>query len=128
MSSLNQVTLMGNLTRDPELRHTSGGKEVCNFGLAVNDDFNKDNPPMFIDVTTWGKTATNCADYLRKGRPVLLIGRLKLDQWEKDGQKRSRHTVTADRVVFLGSGKAHTDPARDDDRVPEVGSEDDMPF
>ncbi|MCX6348779.1 MAG: single-stranded DNA-binding protein [Candidatus Aureabacteria bacterium] len=109
MVSVNIVILGGNLTRDPEVRYTPQGSAVASFGLAVNRSFKtKDGGQKeevcFVDVETWGRQAETVGEYLKKGRPVLVEGSLKLDSWEgKDGQKRTRHKVTAMRVQFLGS-------------------------
>ena len=109
MVSVNIVILGGNLTRDPEVRYTPQGSAVASFGLAVNRSFKtKDGGQKeevcFVDVETWGRQAETVGEYLKKGRPVLVEGRLMLDSWEgKDGQKRTRHKVTAMRVQFLGS-------------------------
>ena len=108
MANLNKVFLIGNLTRDIELRYTPGGTAVANFGLATNrrwrDKKSGDNreEATFIDVEAWARTAELCHQYLSKGSPVFLEGRLKLDQWEsKDGQKRSKLRVVAESVQFL---------------------------
>ncbi len=101
---------MGNLTRDPELRYTQGGAAVCALGLAMNRRFttargeDKDET-CFVDIDVWGKQAESCHNYLRKGAPVFVEGRLRFDQWEdrETGRKRSRLTVTAINVQFLGS-------------------------
>lgn len=108
MADLNKVMLAGNLTRDPELRHIPSGNAVVDLRLAINrryrDQQNVDREEtVFVSVTVWGKQAENCAQYLTKGSPVLVEGRLKLDEWEKDGQKQSRLGVVADRVQFLSS-------------------------
>jgi len=108
MANLNKVLLTGNLTRDVELRHTHGGTAVANFGLAVNRRW-KDKKTgdgreetTFIDIEVWARMAELCAEYLSKGSPVFVEGRLKLDQWEsKDGQKRSKLRVVAENVQFL---------------------------
>ena len=105
---LNKVFLVGRLTRDPELRYTPSGMAVADLGLAVNDDYVKADGSRiervcFVDVTVWGRTAETSCEYLSKGRPVLIEGRLRMDTWEStDGQKRSKLRVTADRVQFLG--------------------------
>ncbi len=111
MASFNRVILMGNLTRDPEHKQLSSGQAVCRLGLASNRQFkNKQTGSMvqevcFVDVDVWGAQAESCRQYLAKGRPVLVEGRLKLDSWqEQDGTKRSKHTIVADRVTFLGTG------------------------
>lgn len=107
MPSYNRVLLMGHLTRDPEIRYTPGGMAVAAFGLAVNNRYKKDGEVKeevsFFDVEAWGKTAENCAEYLSRGRPVFVDGRLKQDRWEDDnGNKRQKIKVVADRIVFLG--------------------------
>jgi len=109
MADLNKVFLAGNLTRDPELRHIPSGSAVADLRLAINrryrDQNDKDREEVvYVSVTVWGKTAENCSQYLTKGSPVLVEGRLKLDEWEKDGQKQSRLGVVAERVQFLSRG------------------------
>ncbi len=111
MATLNRVILMGNLTRDPELRHTNAGMAVSDLGLAVNDNYRSKSGELvertcFADIVVWGRQAETCCDYLHKGRPVLVEGRLQLDQWQgENGEKRSRLRVCADRVVFLNGRK-----------------------
>ena len=106
----NKVMLIGNLTRDPELRYTPSNTAVADLGLAVNRTYQdksgtKQEDVTFVDVTVWGRTAENCSHYVSKGAPVFIEGRLTLDQWENDdGQKRSKLKVTAQRVDFLGGG------------------------
>lgn len=108
MSSVNRVFLLGNLTRDPELRETASGMPVTDLGLAVNETYrNKDGEQVettcFTDVVVWGRRAEACTQYLSKGAPVMVEGRLQLDTWEAEGgEKRSRIRVRADRVQFLG--------------------------
>ncbi len=124
MANFNQVTLVGNLTRDVEVRFTPGGTTVGSFGLAVNERV-KDGDGWkdyanFFDVVTFNKTAEACAENLGKGRQVLVAGRLRQERWEKDGQKYSRVKVLADRVQFLGpkpegAAKAEAAPPPDDD-------------
>ena len=107
MASFNRVILVGNLTRDPELRYIPSGTAVSDIGLAVNDRVKKGDQWVdevtFIDVTLWGRTAEIANEYLSKGSPVLIEGRLKLDRWEKDGQKHSKLKVTGDKLQMLGS-------------------------
>lgn len=110
MASFNKVILVGNLTRDPELRYTPKGTAVAKIGLAVNrvwtsESGEKKEEVTFVDVDVFGRTAENVGQYMRKGRPILVEGRLKLDQWDdkQTGQKRSRLGVIADTVQFLGS-------------------------
>ena len=97
MASFNRVILVGNLTRDPELRYIPSGTAVSEIGLAVNDRVKRGDQwvdeTTFVDVTLWGRTAEVANEYLSKGAPVLIEGRLKLDSWEKDGQKRSKLRV-----------------------------------
>jgi len=110
-ASLNKVLLMGNLTRDPEVKYTPKGTAVCDLGIAINDSYKAQDGTIketvtFVDVEVWGRTAENCKQYLTKGRPVFVEGQLKLDQWEQEGQKKSKLKVRADRVQFLGGGPA----------------------
>ncbi|HMO50898.1 MAG TPA: single-stranded DNA-binding protein [Kiritimatiellia bacterium] len=108
MADLNKVFLAGNLTRDPEVRHIPSGQAVADLRMAINrryrDQHDKDREEVvYVSVTVWGKQAETCGQYLTKGAPVLVEGRLKLDEWEKDGQKQSRLGVVAERVQFLSS-------------------------
>lgn len=105
--SFNQVILMGNLTRDPELRQTPGGTNVCSFSLALNrsykgQDGNWQEATDFIDVVAWGPLGERVSQYLNKGRACLVTGRLQSRSWEQDGQKRSKVEVVAQDVTFLG--------------------------
>lgn len=108
MSSFNEVILLGNLTRDPELRYTQNGTAVAKFGLAVNRKFNNKEGETkeevdFFDIEVWQKQAENCSEYLRKGSQVLVVGRLKQERWEDDhGNKRSKVKIVASSVRFLG--------------------------
>lgn len=107
MVSLNKVFLAGNLTRDPEVRYTPSGTAVADLNLAVNRVFTsggeRREETCFVNVVVWGKQAENCGQYLAQGSPVLIEGRLQLDQWQNEqGEKRSRLRVVADRVQFLG--------------------------
>jgi len=109
-ASLNKVMLIGNLTRDPEVKYTPKGTAVCDLGLAINDSFKAQDGTIketvtFVDVEVWGRTAENCKQYLSKGRPVFIEGQLRLDQWEQEGQKRSKMKVRALTVQFLGGGQ-----------------------
>ncbi|MFA6263148.1 MAG: single-stranded DNA-binding protein [Candidatus Babeliales bacterium] len=107
MASYNRIIMMGNLTRDPELKQLNSGQSVCRLGLASNRQFKNKTGAMvqevcFVDVDVWGPQADSCRQYLSKGRAVLVEGRLKLDSWqENDGTKRSKHSIVADRVTFL---------------------------
>jgi single-strand DNA-binding protein len=108
-ASLNKVLLMGNLTRDPEVKYTPKGTAVADLAIAINDSYKAQDGTIketvtYVDIEVWGRTAENCKQYLSKGRPIFVEGQLKLDQWEQDGQKRSKMKVRADRVQFLGGG------------------------
>ena len=112
MANINRVILVGNLTKDPELRHTPSGTAVCKLRLAVNTR-QKDgatgewgDKPNYFDVTVWGNQGENCAQYLAKGRPVAVDGRLEWREWEaQDGTKRQAVEVVAESVQFLGGGR-----------------------
>ena len=110
MASFNKVILVGNLTRDPELRYTPTGTAIAKIGLAVNrvwtnEAGEKKEEVTFVDVDVFGRTAENVGQYMRKGRPILIEGRLRLDQWDdkQTGQKKSKLGVVAETVQFLGS-------------------------
>lgn len=109
MASYNRVILVGNLTRDIELKYTPGGTAVTDIGMAVNDRRKSAtgewvDETTFVDVTLWGRTAEVASEYLSKGSPILVEGRLKLDTWETEGQKRSKLRVVCDRMQMLGGG------------------------
>ena len=120
MASFNKVVLVGNLTRDVEIRYTQGGTAVTDIGLAVNDRVKRDgqwvDEATFVDITLWGRTAEVASEYLSKGSQVLIEGRLKLDMWEQDGQKKSKLKVVGERMQMLGgrggsqggSGQGHS--------------------
>lgn len=147
MANLNKVMLIGNLTRDPELRHTPSGMAVADFGLAVNRqrkgaDGNRIEEVTFVDVTAFGKQAEVIQQYTRKGRPLFVEGHLKLDQWTaQDGQKRSKLSVVVENFQFLdskgsgGSGGGPSAGASGGRGAEPVGSgsdfgpsDDDIPF
>lgn len=113
MASYNRIIIVGNLTRDPDFKQLASGSGVCQLGVASNRQYrNKQTGNMvqevcFVDVDVFGPQAESCKQFLQKGRPVLVEGRLKFDSWESpDGQKRSKHTIVADRVVFLAAAGA----------------------
>ncbi len=122
MASYNRVILMGNLTRDIQLRYTPGGTPVTEVGLAVNDRRKNQagewvDETTFVDVTFWGRTAEVAAEYLSKGSPVFVEGRLKLDTWETDGQKKSKLKVVVERMQLLsarGEGGPRSNPPQSD--------------
>jgi single-strand DNA-binding protein len=145
MASFNKVILAGNLTRDPELRFTPKGMAVAEFGLAVNrtwksEDGENREEVTFVDIASFGRTAETLAKYLKKGRPILIEGRLKLDTWEdkQTNQKRSKLRVVCESFSFLDSARAgegspaNTRSAPASTPVPAAGEEmppdDDVPF
>ncbi len=110
MASYNKVLIMGNLTRDPEVRYTPKGTAVCDLAVAVNrvyttDTGEKREEVTYLDVEVWGRQAENAGQYLAKGRPVFIEGRLRMDSWDdkQTGQKRSKIKIVSDSVTFLGS-------------------------
>jgi single-strand DNA-binding protein len=135
--SFNQVTLMGNLTRDPDLRQIPSGQSVCSFSLALNrsykgSDGNWQEATDYVDVVAWGPLGERVAQYVTKGRPVLVSGRLQSRQWEQDGQKRNKLEVVANDVTFLGGrgegggdGGSYT-PADSDSSKPATKKEKDV--
>lgn len=139
MASLNKVFLMGNLTRDPEVRYTPSGAAVGDLGLAVSRKFKAGDGEVreetcFVNVTVWGRQAETCAEYLKKGRPVMVEGRLKYDDWEKDGKKFNKLTVTAERIQFLGgrdgggSGSGGGGAATQDTGGASADDDENLPF
>ena len=131
MPSFNRVIVVGNLTRDPELKYIPSGTAVAEIGLAVNDRVKKGNEwvdeATFVDVTLWARTAEVAAQYLGKGSSVLIEGRLKLDTWEKDGQKRSKLRVVADKMQMLG-GKGEGKSQPRDAPAPAPPDDSEVPF
>jgi single-strand DNA-binding protein len=129
--SFNQVVLMGNLTRDPELRTTPTGQSVCSFSLALNRSYKSASGDWteatdFIDIVAWGTLGERVAQYLTKGRPALVNGRLQSRSWEQDGQKRSKVEVVAQDVTFLGGpqGGGSSSPSSGVDALaPDEGSQ-----
>jgi single-strand DNA-binding protein len=134
MNGLARVVLVGNLTRDPELRTTGGGTSVTTLGIAVNERVKKgdnwEDYVNFFDVTVWGNSAENCAKHLGKGSPVAVDGRLRQDRWEKDGQKRSAVKVVAESVQFLPDGKKRDGGSGGSSESADAGTnpDDDIPF
>lgn len=130
MPNLNRVFLMGNITRDPELKHTPKGTAVASFGLAINRNFTvegeKREETTFVDIEAWGRTAEVICEYFKKGKPIFIEGRLKLDQWEKDGQKRSKLSVTVDSFEFVSDGKKSDAPVKSASHAQDSG--DDAPL
>ena len=150
MANLNRVLLIGNLTRDPDLRFTPKGTAVTEIGLAVNrvytgEDGERKEETTFVDVTLWARLAEIAGQYLKKGRPVFIEGRLQLDTWDdkQTGQKRSKLRVVAENIQLLGTRQegelptapaprptsATAPPARTEPRDPDLDAQpDDIPF
>jgi single-strand DNA-binding protein len=129
MASYNRVILIGNVTRDPELRYVPSGTAVVELGLAINDRTKNQqgewiDETTFVDVTLWQRQAEIASEYLRKGSSVLIEGRLKLDTWEQEGQKRQKLKVVGERMQMLGGVKDKTK----DDQAAGHSAQDGMPF
>lgn len=132
---MNQVILIGRLTRDPELRFTAGsGKAIATFSIAVDRPFAKERTADFFRVTVWGKSGENCANYLSKGSLVAIQGRLQNNNYEKDGVKHYSTEVVADRVQFLDTKRSRDEqggfnPSQiDTDGFQAIDDDDDIPF
>jgi single-strand DNA-binding protein len=129
----NRVILAGNLVRDPEIRYLPSGTPVTSFSVAVNSRYRQNNElkeeVSYFDIVVFGKMGETCAEYLSKGRPVLVEGRLRQRRWEAEGVKRSRIEVVADGVQFLGSGGrgGGSEGGSAAPQRPE-GPDDDIPF
>ena len=133
MANLNRVLLLGNLTRDPEVRYTPSGTPVATLGLAVNNRVKQGeewkDEPCFVDVVVFGKQAENCGEYLNKGRPVLVEGRLRYRTWEsQEGQKRSKHEIVAFNVQFLPRAGRTGEGGLPGDMGEGESMDDDVPF
>jgi single-strand DNA-binding protein len=150
MASFNKVILLGNLTRDPELKYAANGTAIATFGMAVNTKSGEREDVLFIDVTAFGRQAETTSEYLKKGSAALIEGRLQLQQWEsrETGEKRSKHTVVADRIQFMSASasasSAQDAPAKHDEKptraqtppaghtaakiIAPVDEDDDIPF
>ena len=133
--SINRVVLSGNLTRDPELRMTKGGKQVLSFGLAVNDRMRNqqtgewEDYPNFVDCTMFGSRAEAVSRYLAKGSKVAIEGKLRYSSWERDGQRRSKLEVIVDEIEFMsGQGKANQEAPSGDEQPPAEVYDEDIPF
>jgi single-strand DNA-binding protein len=148
MASFNKVILLGNLTRDPEVRYTPKGTAVTDLGLAVNRSYTAENGEKreevtFVDVTFWGRTAEVAGEYLKKGRPVFVEGRLQLDSWDdkQSGQKRTKLKVIGENMQMLGAprgggsgggdeegGSRPSRPAPPPKAAPSAPDDDEIPF
>ena len=146
MAGINKVFLMGNLTRDPEVRYLQSGTAVSDFDIAVNRKYRDRSGEMkeetlFIRIVAWERNAEFCGEYLKKGRRILVEGRLRLDQWEgKDGTKRSRMEVVAERFYFVDSkaqseegesevvGNVNDTHSSNEEATSQDSTKDDLPF
>lgn len=135
MAGYNRIVLVGNLTRDPELKQLSSGQSVCRLGLASNRQFKNRQTGMqvqevcYVDVDVWGAQADSCQKFLLKGRSVLVEGRLKFDSWQdQQGATRSKHSITADRVVFLSNSGAQADDQSESQSASKNDSEEKVSF
>lgn len=148
MASFNRVILVGNLTRDVELRYTPAGTAVTDIGMAVNDRVKRNDQWVdevnYFDITLWGRTAEVASEYLSKGSSILVEGRLKYDTWEQDGQKRSKIKIVGERMQMLGtrggggggnsaphsSPQSNSQPAASQTSAPSssMPPDDDVPF
>ncbi len=150
MASLNKVFIIGNLTRDPEVRYLPSGAAVADVRLASNRRYKTQQgedkeETVYVNVSVWGRQAETCGQYLSKGSPVLVEGRLRYEEWEKDGQRNSRISITAERVQFMGGPKSSSEygdaPASRSSETPapsrggsadfggdDQGDADDLPF
>lgn len=145
MADLNRVFLAGRLTRDPELRYTSGGQAVADLGLAIGRNYmtktgERKEEVTYVDIIVWGRQAETAGEYLSKGSPVLIEGRLQLDTWEtKEGEKRNRLKVHATRIQFLGRPRGASEETKETEEAttgkPEAEvaagdseGDDDIPF
>ena len=149
MASFNKVILVGNLTRDPEVRYTPKGSAVCDLGLAVNRQYSLENGEKreevtFVDVVLWARLAEIAGEYLKKGRPVFVEGRLQLDSWDdkQSGQKRTKLKVIGENMQMLGAprgggssggdeeggGSRSSRPAPPPKAAPSAPDDDEIPF
>jgi len=122
MKNFNLVVMEGRLTDDPELRYTQNGTALCNFSIANNNDYyrqtERQEEVCFVDVTVWSKLAQRCGEYLKKGRRILLDGRLKQDRWQdKDGKQHSKLCIVCHGVRFLDR---YSEEEEEQEKVPEV--------
>jgi single-strand DNA-binding protein len=128
MATYNKIIIIGNLTRDPEYKQLPSGQGVCRLGVASNRQYKNKmsgdavQEVCFIDVDVFGAQAESCRQYLQKGRPVLIDGRLKYDTWDtQSGEKRSKHSIVAERVQFMGSAQEYAGAERYEEPTPAMG-------
>jgi len=131
MSSLNKVFLIGNLTKDPEIKRTPTGMAVTDLRVAVNRKFKGADGQMkdetcFVNVTAWARQAETSAQYLNKGSQIMVEGRLKYDEWEKNGQKMNRLTVVAENIQFLGAPRQRAEQGAPEEQTPVAAARDEQ--
>ena len=124
MNNYNKAIVMGNIVRDPEVRYTPSGTAVCNFTIASNHKYKDKEEILYLDVVAWGKKGETIADFMSKGKPILVEGRLKMDEWEdKDGKKRTKIKLNLESFNFVGPREAGEDNPPQDS-----GDDEDTPF
>ncbi len=128
MANFNKVILMGNLTRDPELRYTPSGTAVAKFSIAINRKYKENEETSFFDIVYFGKPAEIIAEYMKKGRPLLIEGRLQQQRWETDeGKKRSKIEIIGENFQFVG-GRNQESPRQENNSEPPEFDDSDIPF
>jgi single-strand DNA-binding protein len=129
MKDLNNVTIIGRLVSDPELKYTTSGSALCNISIANNADFKDQKHTNFFNVTIWSKLAENCSQYLKKGSQVMVTGSLKQETWEKDGKKNSSVKIIAEQIQFLGGKKTDSENKPSENKEPmNIDNSEDVPF
>lgn len=127
---MNKVILIGNMTRDVELKYAQSGTAIGDIGIAMNRKFKDKEETVFVNVTAFGKTAENTSQFCKKGSKLLIEGRLHLDEWEdkQSGKRRSKLGVTAENIQFLDTRQAQLAPTQRQEQLPSQGADDDIPF
>jgi single-strand DNA-binding protein len=129
MGALNKVILLGNVTRTPEVRYIPGRDiPVAKFGLAINRKTKDKEEVCFIDIVAFGRTAEICGEYITKGMPLLIEGRLSFNTWEHEGQKRSKHEVVAENIQFVSSNREKSSSNSYGKQYTDTIDENDLPF
>jgi len=129
MPSYQKMIVVGHLGRDPEVRYIQSGTAVCNFSVAVTDKYKDKETTTWFAVTVWGKLAESCGEYLKKGRLVLIEGKVDLETYDaKDGTKRSQLRLTASNVRFMGGGSSSGDGGRENARHERAVADEEIPF
>ena len=125
MNNYNKAIVMGNIVRDPEVRYTPSGTAVCNFTVASNHKYKDKEEILYLDVVAWGKKGETIADFMSKGKPILVEGRLKMDEWEdKDGKKRTKIKLNLESFNFVGPKEA----GEDNQKSQDSSGDEDAPF